>query len=287
MLEWPRSVLVVATHPDDETIGCGALLGRLVRRGAEVAVVHVTDGAPRDPRLRPGLADVPVEVAASRRREEVAAALRVQGALVQTSGAQALLPSCGVPDQEAPIHASRVARGLAESILEGRYDVIIAHPYEGGHPDHDAAAFAAHAAVALARRAGHEAALVEMTSYHRAPASAGMVTGVFREDGPWPPCGHSCECVLPEEERSRKDRMLAAFASQAATLAPFGTTVERFRCAPRYDFGSPPHAGPLLYETQEFAAWRGEDVCAHLRAATADLGLPVTWSAGPTTRAAT
>src|SRR5579885_3157171 len=39
----PRVALLVA-HPDDETIGAGALLGRL----RPEAVIHATDGAPRD-----------------------------------------------------------------------------------------------------------------------------------------------------------------------------------------------------------------------------------------------
>jgi N-acetylglucosamine malate deacetylase 2 len=37
-------VAVVVAHPDDETIGCGAILRRLPL----VRLVHVTDGAPRD-----------------------------------------------------------------------------------------------------------------------------------------------------------------------------------------------------------------------------------------------
>src|SRR5437868_2111019 len=36
--------LIVIAHPDDETIGCGALLRRLPR----ALVVHVTDGAPHN-----------------------------------------------------------------------------------------------------------------------------------------------------------------------------------------------------------------------------------------------
>jgi len=38
------SAMAVVAHPDDETVGAGALLDRL----DDVVVVHVTDGAPRD-----------------------------------------------------------------------------------------------------------------------------------------------------------------------------------------------------------------------------------------------
>jgi hypothetical protein len=57
-----------------------------------------------------------------------------------------------------------------------KIQVILTHPYEGGHPDHDSASFAAQSAVVFLpleirpRRA-------EFTTYHRCPAE--MVTGRF------------------------------------------------------------------------------------------------------------
>lgn len=38
-----RRVLVVAAHPDDEVLGCGGLIARLVAAGAEAAVLVLTD----------------------------------------------------------------------------------------------------------------------------------------------------------------------------------------------------------------------------------------------------
>ena len=41
------TLAIVAAHPDDETVGAAGLL----LSAGRAAVVHLTDGAPRDPRL--------------------------------------------------------------------------------------------------------------------------------------------------------------------------------------------------------------------------------------------
>jgi LmbE family N-acetylglucosaminyl deacetylase len=40
-----REVLVLSPHPDDELIGCGGTLAKLVAHGARVTIVHATDGS--------------------------------------------------------------------------------------------------------------------------------------------------------------------------------------------------------------------------------------------------
>lgn len=40
-----REVLVLCPHPDDELIGCGGTLARLIAHGARVTVLHATDGS--------------------------------------------------------------------------------------------------------------------------------------------------------------------------------------------------------------------------------------------------
>jgi LmbE family N-acetylglucosaminyl deacetylase len=47
-----RRVLVVAPHPDDETLGCGGLIARLVAAGGLVHTVFVTDGGASHPHSR-------------------------------------------------------------------------------------------------------------------------------------------------------------------------------------------------------------------------------------------
>ena len=147
----------------------------------------------------------------------------------------------GAPDQGA----SECLVGFARQ-LRARLDdhVLLTHPYEGGHPDHDAASFiAAHAGCPV----------IEFASYHAAPGG-GLCTGAFL------PGPEAIRLDLSPVEQIRKRAMFAAFATQAATLQPFGTEYELFRPAPDYDFGEPPHPGPLHYERYDWgmtgARWR-------------------------------
>jgi LmbE family N-acetylglucosaminyl deacetylase len=68
-----EDVLVVAPHPDDESIGCGGLIALATRRGTRVTVVFATDG---EDLL---IADKPGSLA-ERRRAQGTAACEVLGA---------------------------------------------------------------------------------------------------------------------------------------------------------------------------------------------------------------
>jgi LmbE family N-acetylglucosaminyl deacetylase len=235
-------VLVVVAHPDDETIGCGAQLPRF----SDIRVIHVTDGAPRNgaDAAQLGFAG-PADYAAARRRE-----LQAPMALAGISPER--LVALGWPDQEASLHLAEIATELARR-LSG-CELALTHAYEGGHPDHDATAFAVHAACALLRRRGSAPAIIEMPLYRSGGSEWAVQSFV-----PEPEIAVAIAQLGPEERRL-KQVMLAAFASQAHVLARFSLTEEPFRRAPRYDFRQLPNGGQLLYEQQQWgmtgARWR-------------------------------
>lgn len=231
-------IAVVAAHPDDETIGVGGHLANMPR----VTLVYVTDGAPRDGKdARIHGCSTPAEYAKVRRRE-LERALAVAG--LRTNQCVHL----GRPDQEASFHLADVALELAHFFGAARPDWVLTHPYEGGHPDHDAAAFAVHAACALVRNRGaRPPALVEFTSYHGRDGT--LEVGAFlppQRAETFP--GGEASCELTEEQRRLKAEMLSCYETQRSVLEAFPLDRECFRRAPEYDFRQPPHAGPLYYE---------------------------------------
>ncbi len=230
----PRVALVVA-HPDDETIAAGASLHLL----PGLLLVHVTDGAPR------AIADAaacgfdnPLAYAAAR-RSELLAALRVADVSPE-------LVELSVPDQDASLDMPGLGRTLARLFDAHGTEAVITHAYEGGHPDHDATAFAVHAAAG-------DRPVLEFAGYHADPDGR-LLTGRFL------PGPDATVVMLTDAEQSRKQAMFDCFRTQARMLAAFGTTDERFRPAPHYDFTQPPLPGRLNYEhwgwSMTGARWR-------------------------------
>jgi LmbE family N-acetylglucosaminyl deacetylase len=222
-----RVTLVVA-HPDDEILGAGIRLATL----GSLTIVHVTDGSPLNlvDAMSHGFADT--RSYARQRRRELQAALKV-------AGIHPHLVELGFPDQTATSNLSRVTMAVAAQFSRNIPELILTHPYEGGHPDHDATAFAVSAAAELVGIP--HANIAEFTSYH-------AHNGELRSAEFLTPSNREIVYRLTGEEQAWKRRMLDCFTTQQETLSQFRTDVERFRPAPHYDFTMPPHAGQLWYE---------------------------------------
>jgi N-acetylglucosamine malate deacetylase 2 len=235
------TILIVAAHPDDETIGAGARLREWRER---VRIVHVTDGAPRN------LADARNAGCTTREEYATVRSREVMNAVALAGICPEQCRTLGIADQEASFALAEITRHVSALIDEIRPAIVLTHPYEGGHPDHDSCAFAVHTAAA----AHPELAVWEFASYHAGPS--GMVTGQFLHDTPHPVFTYS----LSAAERQRKREMFNCFATQLHMLANFGLEQESFRLAPVYDFTKPPHEGILHYENCDWgmtgSRWR-------------------------------
>ena len=238
-------VLVLGAHPDDETIGASLLLSRF----PQSSVAFLTDGAPRDTSLWSAGANGSRDEYARIRKQEAVRALQYAGVSAQkVFWLQAV-------DQEAAFEMRSLAERFAKLIAETSPAVVITHPYEGGHPDHDSAAVVARIAIAASLLDDvNRPALLEMTSYHARDGQC--VTGQFLRPRYSP---EMCFEFSPSD-RERKRKMLDAYASQRLVLESFPIDRERLRLAPEYNFGEPPHAGKLWYECMGWpmtaARWR-------------------------------
>jgi len=189
------ALVLVAPHPDDETLGFGATAATLRSRGIDVQVVSVSDGGG----AVPGLSRVERTWLEGARRAELHRATEILGVSA---------PIClELPDGELSDHEAALSDRLTGLLAAGPKGTWCAATWRGdGHPDHEAVG---RASAAAAERTG--AALLEypVWMWHWAAPDDDCV--------PW----HRMSRVpLDSVALSRKDRATKMFRTQLSPYHP-------------------------------------------------------------------
>ena len=125
-------LVVVAAHPDDETLGLGAATAQLVASGVDVQVISVSDGGAAKPGATPR-ERTRWEIT---RRYELSRAASILGITEPMS--------LGLPDGQLADHEDTVAELLAGVLDAAAPGTWCAATWRGdGHPDHEAVGRAA------------------------------------------------------------------------------------------------------------------------------------------------
>ncbi len=229
---------VIVAHPADEVVGAGCLISKLV----DVTILHITDGAPSD------MHDA--EAAGFSQREDYARARREEclAALALADVPRDRVVDFAITDHDAAHYLADLTKKITTFLQQSAADIVITHPYEGGHPDHDAAAFATHGALRLMKENGFRPpVLFEMALHPSSDFKAKLpefLPGSERE---------TTTLLLDKRAEELKQKMFACFTTQKESLelSPMGP--ERFRQPLKYDFTAPPPNGKLYYENFDWA----------------------------------
>lgn len=125
-----RRLLVVAPHPDDESLGCGGLIHAFARDGRAVKVAFVTDGGAS----HPGSRTWSRRRLAARRRDEARAALQALG-LARTDSLFLDLPDADMPAPGSAADREACAR-LAALVRTFEPDLTLLPWRRDPHRDH-------------------------------------------------------------------------------------------------------------------------------------------------------
>ncbi len=126
LLAGRRRLVVVAPHPDDETLGCGTLLHAAAAAGVDCSVVCMTDGSASHPHSRKW----PAPLLAALRRQELAAA-------VARLGVRAEIVWMGYPDTGLPCSGPAFEQAVERLSVSLPRDALVAGTWAGDpHVDH-------------------------------------------------------------------------------------------------------------------------------------------------------
>ncbi|NQX13277.1 PIG-L family deacetylase [Microbacteriaceae bacterium VKM Ac-2855] len=189
-------VLIVAAHPDDESLGAGGLIAECGLRGIPVDVLILTDGGGSHPESP----TVSAPALILRRRAETLAAL---AALEPRTSVEFL----DLPDGGTREHRDRVRAAVAAAAAGAPGSVLLISTWVGdGHRDHR---IVGEVVAEVAAELDHPALAYPIWLWHWGTPADSRV--------PWPDM-----VALPLSDRSivRKRRAIAAHASQIAPLSP-------------------------------------------------------------------
>jgi LmbE family N-acetylglucosaminyl deacetylase len=274
------SLLVIAPHPDDETLCCAGVIERVVRAGGRASVVWVTSGdgselellfIGRSLRRKPGeMRDI-----GGRRMREARAATEVLGlhaaqqlflgypdgglrALLRGNYAQAYTsPFTGasaVPYADAlfpahPYTGASLERDLDEVLERVRPTLVLAPSPRDTHPDHSAAGLLT---LRLMARRGQLTA-VRCWIVHGGegwPGPRQLSPGLPLTPSPLLAGVPVASFELTPAEEDRKLEAVRAYRTQLETLAPlllaFVRTTELFFTVPGFTVPGIPAPGPQM-----------------------------------------
>jgi len=118
-----KRVLVLAPHPDDETLGCGGTIAKLTAAGAEVHVVVVSDGG-KIP-LPPGDKQIDIIEARKKESEEAAKVLGIRQ-----------IHFLGYPDGELRGSSEKIGRDISRIIESFKPEILLSPSPIDHHDDH-------------------------------------------------------------------------------------------------------------------------------------------------------
>lgn len=197
-------VLVVAAHPDDETLGAGGLISSTAARGGRIQVLVATDGEASHPHSpthsRARLAQL--------RRTEVTEAV---GLLAHATTVEFL----GLPDGTLAEHTDELAAAIGERLDTSTH---VISPWRGDrHPDHEACAVAT--GRAIGSRTGIAHWQYPIWAWHWASADSPSGDDADRSEGKGVPWSALHRFELSDAALSAKTTAMGCHVSQHSALS--------------------------------------------------------------------
>ena len=227
-----KSILVLSPHPDDEAVGACIAIKKAREAGAEVTVLHLTNGIPSrdtlwfwDRSKHDAFIDVRLKEAEKVRKE--------------LDFSMVLNPRVATRKLKENIESAyQLIRGI---ISHHDCDTLWTPAYEGGHQDHDTCNF-------LASKFCVFTDVWEFSEYNFFNSKINSNNFIHKT-------GSEICIKLSDNEKVFKKKILNIYQSEQKNLNYIKFEQESFRPIKGYDYSKAPHLSPLFYQRFQWVPW--------------------------------
>jgi len=227
-----NNILVVAPHPDDEIVGLGITIRKLLKKRKKISIFFPTNGVVSKNQMWFWERNQYKHLV-SIRKKEMRKSLKILG--VDSFYYQ------DIPTRTLKERISQTYEKIRKIIKIKKIDTIFCPAYEGGHQDHDITNF-------ICSRFKRKIQVFEFAEYNFFKRKINVnkfIKSLNKEK----------IIILNENEKLYKKKLLAVYASEKKNLSFLSPNVESYRKITCYDYVKPPHKGTLFYRRFSFFSW--------------------------------
>ncbi len=247
------SIMIIAPHQDDEVVGAGGKIIRIIKNNESVFVVYVTNSISKQYIQSLPFHRLVKYIATLNRRIESKIAMNLVGVPLKNlyflnNDARILDGYRSYPNPELTEHILEIKENIQNLIIRLRPNEIYVSAYEGGHCDHDLINFI----VSKITEELNLSRVYEMPfyptnypDYLKGPEFSIYQEFILSSKGQDTSSSEIISLDLNKDEKRLKLKMLKAFRSQNPFLIKNMNKSDKFRLLPKYDYMNPPHDGAV------------------------------------------
>ena len=235
--------VILAPHPDDEVIGCGILINRLIKKKKKVTIVYLTNGISRKEKT-----DVNLIKGFDSYEMYCKERLKEREKFHKITGVSSLCFD-DIYSRELSFHIKDLFKNIKNTFSNNSSTLFLCPPYEGGHPDHDISS-----CIASKLKDSLDFEVWEYALYNGRDIS--NIKQSFLDNSKV-----NISVINPTpEELYLKKKWIGCYKSQYSfIIGHLSFTEEKFRLLPSYDYSVSPVKDKAYYET-----WQDEINAEHI-----------------------
>ena len=227
-----KNILVIAPHPDDEIVGLGITIKKILKKRNNIVIFFPTNGVIAMNQMWFWTRHNYIKNL-SERISEMKSSLKQLG--IENFFLQ------DIPTRTLKDHIKETYLKISNLIKKNKIDTIFCPAYEGGHQDHDVTNF-------ICSKFKKKLMVFEFAEYNYFKRKINTNEFVDKTTS-------ETNLILNENERLEKQELLNIYNSEKKNLSFLSILKESYRELIDYNYALPPHTGTVFYRRFSYFSW--------------------------------